>query len=342
MTALDKYARLEAAALWRAGADAQRVDVIVTLGEATLTIKDGNDRALAHWSLAAIARANPGQRPAIFHPDGDPGETVELNADEDEMIRAIEKLRKAVERARPQKGRLRMLITLAVVVGLGFAAYTLLPGAIIDHALRVVPDVKRAEIGNRLLSALQPVTGPPCRAPGARSSLSLLAQRLDEGQAQSSFLAVVRNGVDDAIHLPGGVILLSRALVEDHESPDVIAGYILAEELRRETHDPLRRLLEDAGTLPALRLLTSGVMPQGAIDAHARVLVTRRADEIDPSALLARFTALSVPSTPYGYAVDLTGESSLALIEGDPYREGAPREVLTDADWVRLQTICEG
>lgn len=342
MTALKKYTRLEAAALWRAGEGAQRKDVIVTLGDATLTIKDGNDRALAHWSLAAVARANPGIRPAIFHPDGDVNESIEIAADEEEMIRAIEKLRRAVQRGRPQSGRLRSLITLGVIGAMGFAAYTVLPRAIIDHALRVVPDVKRAEIGNQLLTALTPVTGPTCRADTARAPLMQLASRLDAGQEQSSYIAIVRSGVQDAIHLPGGVILLSRALVEDYESPDVVAGYILAEEVRREARDPLRRMLEDTSTLATLRLLTSGAMPQSAVEAHAKSLVTGPAAALEPSTLLARFAAVSVASTPYAYAIDISGEATLPLIEGDPFAQTPASAVLSDADWIRLQTICDG
>ena len=100
MTAITKYDRLEATGLWRASPDKQRVDVVVCIGDATLTIKDMRDQALTHWSLAAIERANPGKRPALFHPEGDTTETLEIADDEDEMIRAIEKLRKAGERAR--------------------------------------------------------------------------------------------------------------------------------------------------------------------------------------------------------------------------------------------------
>ena len=75
MTALTEYERLEATGLWRATAEAQRREVLVSVGEATLTIADFNNRALAHWSLAAIDRQNPGEYPAIYSPDGDPGET---------------------------------------------------------------------------------------------------------------------------------------------------------------------------------------------------------------------------------------------------------------------------
>ena len=62
MTALKKYARLEATALWRAGPDVQRREVIVSIGDATLVISDLKDQALTHWSLAAVDRAKPALR----------------------------------------------------------------------------------------------------------------------------------------------------------------------------------------------------------------------------------------------------------------------------------------
>ena len=341
MTALTKYDRLEAAGLWRAAPDQQRVDVVVCIGDATLTIKDMRDQALTHWSLAAIDRANPGKRPALFHPEGDASETLEIAADEDEMIRAIEKLRKAVERARPRKGRLRGLLSAGLLAAGLAAAVVLLPDALVDQALKVVPNVKRAEIGNALLTQMQPATGVPCNGGAAHQSLIALTQRLttDEGP---TYLAVMRAGVSDAIHIPGGVILLSRTLVEDYESPDVLAGYIIAEQTRRATRDPLRHLLENAGMLATLRLLTTSRLPASAIEAHAKLLLTEKPAQIAMEQLIARFKQQNVPSSPYGYAVDVTGEQTLGLIEADPVSQANQNEVLPDAAWVRLQTICDG
>lgn len=341
MTALTKYDRLEAAGLWRAAPDQQRIDVIVSLGNATLTIKDMRDQALAHWSLAAIARSNPGKRPALFHPDGDTTETLEIAADEDEMIRAIEKLRKAVERARPKKGRLRGILTLSLLASGLAAAVFVLPNALVDQALKVVPDVKRAEIGNALLTEMQRATGIPCSSPSANPALVELTRRMttDEGP---TYLAVMRAGVKDAIHIPGGVILLGRAMVEDYESPDVLAGYIIAEQTRRTARDPLRHLLESSGMLATLRLLTTSRLPASAIEEHAKHLLTEDPTPIAMAPLLARFELQNVPSSPYGYALDITGEVTLPLIEGDPFAGVAQAPVLPDASWVRLQTICEG
>ena len=139
MTALTKYARLEATGLWRPTPEAQRREVIVSIGAATLVISDLKDQALTHWSLAAVERGNAGQRPAIYHPDGDPGETLELPDNETEMIEAIETLRRAINRGRPHPGRLRWVGMLATLAVAGALAVFWLPGALRAPARTVVP-----------------------------------------------------------------------------------------------------------------------------------------------------------------------------------------------------------
>lgn len=341
MTALSAYDRIEATGLWRPTPDDQRREVIVSIGEATLTITDHNDRALAHWSIPAVARANPGQHPAIFHPDGDPGETLELPEDEAQMIAAIETLRNAVERARPRPGRLRLmglLLSLATILALGIFW---LPGALRDHAVSVVPEVKRTEIGTALLTRIRRVAGTPCTEPQAMSALARLSARLPapEGPAR---LVTLRGGVREAAHLPGNIVLLNRGLFEDHEEPDVVAGYIIAEHLRAQIDDPLRRMLDHLGMMASLRLLTTGQLSDEMLDSYGEDLLTAPPVPLTDAALLTGFAAWSVRSTPYGYARDITGETTLGLIEADPFASEAPGPLISDADWLRLQGVCGG
>lgn len=340
MTALSEYQRLEAPGLWRASPDAQRSEIVVSIGDATLVITDMQDRALTHWSIPAVSRANPGQTPAIFHPDGDPGETLELNADEAEMIAAIEKLRSVVERRRPHPGRLRLVSLLASGAAVVALAVFWLPGAVRDHALRVVPDVKRSEIGAALSRHMQAVTGPPCRAPGGLEALAKLQDRLP-AQRGTGTLGVVRGGVAGTVTLPGGTMLIQRALVEDHEEPDVVAGFVVAERMRVRAHDPLGALLDHAGLRAAFRLLTTGTPGDAALRDYAAYLLTAVPPPVSDEVLLDGFRAWNVRSAPYAYARDVTGETVLPLIEADPFAgEAPPTPVLSDSDWLRLQGIC--
>lgn len=342
MTALRQYERLEASGLWRAAPGDQLREVVVSVGNATLTITDPRDRPLTHWSIPAISRANPGQRPAIYHPDGDSGETLELAASEDQMIDAIEKLRAGVARRRPRQGRLRLTMILGSMAVVTLLAIFWLPGAVRDHALRVVPAVKRAQIGAALEREMQSITGVPCRAPGGVQALTKLAQRLPATRG-SGALQVVRSGVATTATLPGGTILIHRSLVEDFDEPDVVAGYIAAERLRGRAYDPFGRLLEHAGVISAFRLLTTGNLSNAVLRAYSVYLLTDAPTlPITDEVLLDGFKAWSLRASPYAYARDITGESTLALIEGDPFAAEAPPPVLSDSDWLRLQGICGG
>lgn len=340
-TALTKYQRLEAAGLWRADERAQRLDVIVSVGQATLTITDMRDRVQTHWSIAAIARANPGQTPVIYHPDGDPSETLELPEDEAEVIQVIETMRNAVARQRPRPGRLRLMGVLASAVAVIALAIFWLPGVLRDHALRVVPPVKRAEIGRALTAQLQDATGQACRGTGGQMALSALAQRLPPREGTARFI-VVRDGIEDVLRLPGGTMMIPARLVEDYEEPDVVAGHIIAAYLRAEAQNPLGRLLTEAGPMASLRLLTTGQLPEARLDAYARTLVETRPDSPSDTEMLEGFSHWRVRATPYAAARDAAGQTPGALVEADPFAHDAPPPppVLRDGDWLRLQGIC--
>jgi len=335
MTALKEFERLEAAGLWRADPEAQRRDVIISLGDATLTIADMNDRPLAHWSLAAVERANPGDFPAIFHPDGDPGETLELPSDETAMLDAIQRVQAAIGRTRSHPGRLRtvsLVGVLALVMGL---LLVWLPGAITRHAVSVVPEIKRKAIGQALLGRIERVSGPACATREAAPILKKLADRTGVRQ-----LAILRSGIPGSLYLPGGIVLLNRSFVEDFEDPAVAAGAILVERARAGVTDPMAELLEAGGFLATLKLLTTGELDRATLDAYAETTLGSPRPTLPDDVVLAEFARAALPSSPYAYALDITGETVLGLIEADPMAGRELEPVLNDRDWVRLQNIC--
>lgn len=337
MTALTKYDRLEATGLWRPDPEGQRREVIVSIGNATLMIADMNDQAITHWSLAAVARANSGKTPAIYHPDGDEGETLELPEHEGEMINAIESLRTAIAKKRPRPGRLRWLgVTLSIATVAAVVLFWL-PGAMRDNTLRVVPQVKRETLGVALIDRMQRVTGPMCNDAAGLRALRRLGLRLETLK-----LAVVPALGRPALHLPGGVIVLDRSVFEDWEEPDVAAGYILSELASQLERDPLAELLDVVGPWENFRLLTTGEISGNALDAYAEHLMTAPAAPPDTANLLALFEASDVPATPFARARDITGESTLELIEGDPMQGRETEPLLPDSAWLRLQNLCGG
>ncbi len=335
MTALKQYERIEATGLWRPSPEEQRREVVISIGEATLTISDFNDKALTHWSLAAIERQNPGEYPAVFNPDGDPGETLELQQSETMMIEAIDRLQRAIDRARPHPGRLRWLSVAGVVAAMVAVMVLWLPAALQSHVVSVVPEIKRQDIGEMILQRIERVAGRACHSDDAQLPLERLAQRTGIRK-----IVILPAGVTDSLALPGGIVLLNRALVEDHEDPAVAAGYVIAERARSQNSDPLNELLDRAGPTAAFRLLTTGELTPDIVDRYSEKILNEPRPEIPESELLAVFAQTAMPSTPYAYARDITGETVLGLIEADPMAGRSLEQVLPDRDWVRLQNIC--
>ncbi|MCV2868268.1 hypothetical protein OEW28_06460 [Defluviimonas sp. WL0002] len=340
MTALSEYQRLESTGLWRAAPDGQRREVLVVFGDATLVISDTRTMAaLAHWSLPAVVRLNPGKRPALYAPGTDGGEELEI--DDDTMIAAIGKVRRLIEARRPHPGRLRHVLLGAFVATMLALLLFWLPGALVAHTAKILPDSKREDIGSRVLADLGRLTGSPCSTPEGDAALARLAARvLTAGRGT---ILVLPTGLDAPRALPGGRIVLPRSFAESDAAPEVLAGHILAARLRAEQADPTRELLDWAGLGTALRLLTTGDLSDGAVHGYAETFLTEPITPVRSEDLVGAFDQARIPSTPFAYALDPSGEATLALIEADPFRSGSPAEpVLSDGDWVALQGICSG
>jgi hypothetical protein len=206
MTALKQFSRLEATGLWKSSPNDQRREVIVSLGDATLTLSDINGVALAHWSLGAVNRTNGTQIPAIYHPDNAAGETLELPATEAEMIEGLDRLLRAIDRRRPRPGKLRFLLTGGVFAALLGGAVFWLPDALERYTVTVVPAVKRTEIGNKLLAHIERLSGTPCMTRDAKAPLDRFSGRL----LNSGRIVILPGGAQVSAHLPGGIARISR------------------------------------------------------------------------------------------------------------------------------------
>jgi len=339
MTTQRKYQRLEASALWRDSISGRRRDVIVSLGDASLVITDKNERPLTHWSLAAVQRANPGAMPAVFHPDGDPDETLELGESETEMAEAIEKLRQVIDRRRPKPGRLRIISFLTVLMLFAALMIFWMPGAVRDYTLRVLPDVTERDIGNGVLRELERFTGRACTSSQSMRALYQMSQRLFDRPVS---LEILREGVESVRVLPGNVIIISHTLVEDYDTPDVLAGYLLQLDLDSEPQSMLQNMLQDAGLVSTFRLLTTGHLPQAALAETAKGLLNTPAMTPDDTRLINAFYEQEVAMTPYALARDITGQGTADFLTADTTRPTPARPVLNDTLWIGLQGICGG
>ena len=336
MTALDRYVRLESDALWRAAPDAQRRDVLIAFGDATLVISDQAGRPLAHWSLPALIRQNPDKNPAVYVPDEDGSELLEIS--DATMIDAIEEVRKALAKAQPHPGKLRHWLTggfvgLTVLLGVFW-----LPDALIRQTLSVVPEPKRQEIGTQMLSYMVPRTGPVCRsARGDIAATRFAARIFEEGTTGS--IKFVPDLPQGALALPGGLVILDAGIPQLSDDPAATAGFILASRAAIENSGPLEHLLIQEGLGTTFRLLTTGKIDSTILDQNAQNLVTAQAPLPDPQTLRDMLSAAQIPHAPYIAASDRFSGNTPDL-GADPL-DGQPVPlILDDSDWVALQNIC--
>lgn len=337
MTALREYQRLESTGLWRDAPGAQKREVFVAFGDATLVISEAKShRPLTHWSLPAIRRLNPGQLPARYAPTPDGDEELEI--DDETMIAAVDKVHVLIAARRPHPGRLRgLLLGAALLAVLGLGVFWM-PRALIDHTAGALPFATRQDLGHAALADLVRLTGAPCAGPEGTASLTRLRDRMTGTGGETYILGAP---LARAEMLPGQILVLPKSLVEAQDRPEVAAATILAAEVEAGIAPPMHDLLHFAGFRATISLLTTGALPVDALKGYGEKLVARQAPPPESEPLLRRFAEAGISSAPYAYALDPTGETTLALIEADPHRDDA-KPVMTDTDWVALQGICAG
>ncbi len=340
MTALKKYQRLECPGLWRETPQDQRREVQVRFGEATLILSDPKSgTALSHWSLPAIERLNPGEDPPLFAPGPDTGESLEMT--DPDMVAALETVRAAVKAAIARPGRLRGLILGGVALVIVAGAALWLPGALVTHTASVVPLALRAEIGQYALDDLARVTGAPCDNQLGLQALAGLSERVF-GPVDTPILYVMPEGVENPLHLPGGVIILPRRLIEQSNGPEAAAGAALVERLRSRERDSMVPVLDHAGLRATFQLLTTAALPVEALRGYGEATLRASPTPVADATLIAAFEAAQVPATPYALAVSPDAPQMVKLASEDPYKGLAPTPLIPDESWVALQGICGG
>ena len=339
MTALTQYQRLEATGIWRKSAEAQRLDVIISIGDSSLVITDINEKPLAHWSLAALAVIQSKDGNKLYHPGGDPGETLELGSNENEMAQAIEKLMKTVDRRRPKPGRLRIFSLASILIVIFGLSVFWLPAALRDYTQKIIPEVREQEMGKAVFKEFISFVGAPCSRELGIIALDKFSSNL--GLLEYRFYIVPSETID-AIHLPGKIIVISKALVEDFDDPDVVAGYVLAQIQREAKSNALDELMKQMSNIEIIQFLFGSSPDASTLRGFSKDWIIKKQVGVDLESLMNEFNKRAISALPYSYAIDVTGQSSQSMINSEKISEKVRKPSLDDSAWLALQTICGG
>lgn len=346
MTALDQYRRLEGPGLWTASGEDQRRDVVVSFGEATLVISDSRSMiVLSHWSLPAVIRLNPGKRPALYSPEGDGGEVLEL--DDDWLIDALKVVQAALSPPRSLMARLRRPIFAALSLGVLVAAALIVPPALVQHTASVVPMAKRVELADRMRHDLALTGARECLSPYGGPAIASLQRRLFQTPAQIIVMRGLPVDQPRVQHVLGRLFIVDARLLDEADSPEALAGALLLAAQRNADDDPLHPLLTYAGAVATFRLLTSAEMPANAMSGYSEAVLRASLTVPDPEDVLERFARAELSTRPLvdnPFPLDPALEQiGAALREGDPMAGEPPMSaLLTDGQWVSLMNICDG
>ena len=201
MTALEKYTRLEALGRWRETPEMPVREVIVSFGNATLLLSDQHEEPLSHWAMAATLRIAWDGKIAIYSPDVDGRETLEIDdADMVEAIAQVSHAESVKNHRKPWKIWVTMLVILAVLgAGLHWG-----PQLVRDQALRMTNAASARQIGLEMLAALQIEI---CKEPRADAVRMKLQQRLF---TSSDVRIVIAKNAPAGTVFPGRLLLIGK------------------------------------------------------------------------------------------------------------------------------------
>ncbi|MEL6126065.1 MAG: hypothetical protein AAFR57_06690 [Pseudomonadota bacterium] len=344
-TALDQYDRLEALGLWQEGDDTSPREVIVSFGEATLTLRDGAEAPLAHWSLAALEVLAEDKERLVLSPDPDGAETLTIT--DRDMIGAIATVRTAARpRTRGRKRRIGawMLLVLLIPIAAGLIWPRTLAGALAP----LVPDPLWLPLPAQVMEV--EFNRPSlflCRD-GRSAGLPPPALRRMIRQVDPDGVLSVRFGRFDGpplLNAGGPDTLVNARALRDMVQPEELSGLLALAAARAVTPEYRARLGEAIGLRGLLTLGFQRNLGPEELEA-ARTLT--RAYSAESSAVdeetLRRLEAAGLPSLPLVLPLSSAGAPEHRLeriVAGDSVRGAEFLPALGDNDWLRLQSACQ-
>lgn len=377
MTALDRYAKLEAVARYLDGPAAAAREVVVSFGERSLVIMGLNDKPIAHWPLASLrALGPPGQPPVELVPDAASDERLVL--DDREMAAAIREVCPDLHAAPPAPERrgwpgraLAAGALAALLAAAGWAVWPMLPGSLLD----LVPPEREAALGEALAARVAVLAegSPPglCVAEEGLAALRELGERLapvagpEAGPGGPLRVTVLDDPAADAVALPGGRVVVFRGLLEAAATPEEVAAVLAHAIGHARSRDPMRAVLDQAGAGALVSMLAGDITGERVLAGAAGALGRGYPAGTEARADAAAFGLLAGAGLPADSVAALSGRLAGAKAEtgGGPARYlsrhpwsparadaaaaadtigNAPfRAALQDRDWIALGNICD-
>jgi hypothetical protein len=247
MTAIDKYTRLEALGQWRESPDHPPREVVVSFGNATLLLSDLNENPLCHWAMAATSRMSLNDTLAVYTPDTEGFETLEI--DDAEMVEAIAQVSRAAVTTTRRTPWLRWVF-LAFIMAIIAAGIKATPSVLRDQAVRMTGPESARKLGTDMLATLNTDI---CREPSADTARELFQGRVfPNGRT----LLIISRAQPQANVFPGGVVVISGDTLQAMQTPYEFAALTIA--LAAQSETAMVQLFDTSSPRELLKYITSG------------------------------------------------------------------------------------
>ncbi len=340
-------------------------EVKVELGPDGLLISgaDVGPQSWAYGTLSAINRHHAGHPFRLSHA-GQPGTRLVFR-DEAFIAGLIARAPHLSGGFNPHLARKIAAWTVAGLAGVAIVGYLILQYAP-ERVAFLLPDSWRDRAGAQIEASLTEGT-KHCRDVGGEAALRAMALRLADGDPAipPAAIRVYDIPIVNAFAMPGGRIVLTKALIQAAEAPEEVAGVLAHEVGHVVNRHSEAQLVRATGLQILINVATGGSAGQlsnfaglAAILSYSRAaereadaysLWVMRAAAIDPLGFKHFFERLQKdrPETSTGFfkkignvlATHPGTEDRIARIE--PLPDGVTaRPVLTEAQWQALRGIC--
>lgn len=371
MTALTKYALLEAPGTYFDGQSAEAHEVIVKFGDTSLIIMTMDEMPLCHWSLSGLYDQGAGGDELSLTPDQDSDERLIVN--DPDLTAAIREVcpRLTEERASPARraSKRRALIWAAAAVGAVYALIFHIAPEYADRLAPLIPPESEISLGEDIASQFASFISDGeakfCAAKNGADALAKLTRRLEQNADLPVPLTVrvLDHPLANAFALPGGQIIIFRGLLRKAKNPEAAAGVLAHEIGHIAARDPTRLMLRSASTAGLIGLILGDFAGATIIAGFSEALIhsshQREAEEAADNYAAALLAKEGLPSRPLAeffraMTAEEDGANPPAWLSTHP-ETGARVENITakdsigdqpftpaleDQDWVALRNIC--
>lgn len=255
------------------GVVARAQPAVIAVTDVGIVIFAVHGAMLAHWPAGRVILAESPR-------DGEPvrigldGTTARLVVDDPGVVEALEKVApRLYRRVRLSWGALARIVGWAgaAVGSIVFLLLVVVP-SLSEQLAAVTPHTVRERIGFMTLRQLTRLveidrSGPPrhrwpyCSDAEGRNALEAMAVRVTANMPEppSLHLVVINTRTDNAFALPGGIVVLTKGLIDNARSAEEVAG-VIAHEIGHIHYDhPIRGMYRAAAVSIVVALVTGDV-----------------------------------------------------------------------------------